>query len=273
MKDKFLFLHNRSFALLIVFFICSLTGLLYAADMRAGVSISASPSRSSAPHSPDYCLPCEKFHELNSQIRDGRIDKKSAAARFRMVMAELAEYTAEINQKMQRPTRCVFPLTGYAPDAIGGKKGSGYVEAGYDYFDGNAHGGHPAHDLFMRDRNQDSLDDGTGNLVAVVAMEGGLIVSVENNWAQNSPLRGGRYLWIYNPWDSSLTYYAHNETILVRIGDWVKPGAPVATVGRTGHNALQKRSPTHLHLMHLKVEGGRPRPVNRFGELSACTLQ
>jgi len=219
------------------------------------------------------CHPCEAFHDLNTQIRDGRIDKTEATVRFRAVMAELQAYAGKAGMLDKTPGPCIFPLSGYSLSAIGGKRGSGYVAAGYDYFDGNAHGGHPAHDIFIRDKDQDSLDDVTAKAVSVVATEEGLVVSVENAWARNSLLRGGRYLWIFNPRHNSLTYYAHNETLLVRIGDWVKPGEPVATVGRTGYNACQKRSPTHLHLMHLKIENGLPQPENRFVELSTCIAQ
>lgn len=219
------------------------------------------------------CHPCEAFHDLNTRIRDGRIEKNKAMVRFRAVMAEVKAYARKTGVMNETPDRCMFPLSGYSPLSIGGKNGSGYVAAGYDYFDGNTHGGHPAHDLFIRDRNQDSLDDVTGKQVFVVAMEDGLVVSVENTWLQNSRLRGGRYVWIYNPRHDCLTYYAHNETILVRIGDWVKPGEPLGTVGRTGYNAFQKMSPTHLHLMHLKIENGLPRPQNRFAELSTCLVR
>ena len=216
------------------------------------------------------CRPCEVFHELNTQIRNGHIDKNEAEVRFKTVMGDLKIFTEKTDPLRVAPGRCVFPLKGSVPASIGGKNGSGYLALGYDYFDGNNHRGHPAHDLFIRDSNQNSRDDVTGEPVSVLAMEYGLVVSVENTWEKNSLLRGGRYLWIYNPRDDRLTYYAHNDAILVRIGDWVKPGQPVATVGRTGYNASRKRSPTHLHLMHLKIGNGLPRPENRFSELFTC---
>jgi hypothetical protein len=215
------------------------------------------------------CVPCAAFHDLNTLIRDGQIKKHEAVVRFRVVMSQLKAYAAVSNPKSRAGDECVFPLQGYGPEVIGGKQGSGYILDGYDYFDGNKHLGHPAHDLFIRDRNQDSLDDESGRPVIVLSMEEGLVVSVETVWQDGSRLRGGRYLWIFNPADSRLTYYAHNERILVKIGDWVKPGDPIATVGRTGYNAGRKRSPTHLHLMQLKIQDGRPEPENRFQRLSS----
>lgn len=221
---------------------------------------------------PDRCLPCEKFHELNTQIRDNLIDKKTAVVRFRMVVRELEEYALKIGLSARIQFPCVFPLQGYTPSAIGGKRGSGYVSGGYDYFDGNAHTGHPAHDIFIRDRNQDALDDLTGKPVNVLAMNGGLVVSVESKWDKDSPLRGGRYIWVYHPQKAFLTYYAHNESVFVKVGDRVKPGDPIATVGRTGLNAYRRSSPTHLHWMYLDINNGLPRPRNTYDALSRCKI-
>jgi len=219
------------------------------------------------------CEGCRKFNELNTSIRDGRVDKADAMARFKVIIKELEGFAGSHDFPATSSVRCVFPLKGYDASAIGGRRGSGYVEGGYDYFDGNAHTGHPAHDLFIRDRNRDSLDDTTGKAVAVLAMDGGIVVAVETKWEKGSPLRGGRYIWIYNPSASSLIYYAHNEAIFVGLGDVVKPGDKIATVGRTGLNADRRRSPTHLHLMHLKIINGRPRAHDRFGVFPTCRFQ
>ena len=219
------------------------------------------------------CKACRKFNELNTAIRDGRIDKNEAMARFKIIMEELAVIAGGGNFSSKSAACCVFPLEGYHASVIGGTRGSGYVEGGYDYFDGNAHTGHPAHDLFIRDRNQDGLDDATGKAVPVLAMDGGIVVAVETKWEKGSPLRGGRYIWIYSPAGHFLTYYAHNEAIFVNLGDVVNPGDKIAIVGRTGLNADRRRSATHLHLMHLKIIDGLPRPWDRFRVFSTCRFQ
>ena len=61
-------------------------------------------------------------------------------------------------------------------------------------------------------------------------------------------------------------YYAHQRTLLVEPGDIVSAGQTIATVGRSGRNAAQPRSPTRLHVMLLPIAGGdspRPRDIDR----------
>jgi hypothetical protein len=64
----------------------------------------------------------------------------------------------------------------------------------------------------------------------------------------------GYYIWIYAPEENALFYYAHNNEVLVNVGQIVNAGDTIATVGRTGLNAFKKRSPTHLHFMKLVLD-------------------
>ena len=211
------------------------------------------------------CPPCVAFDRLDKQIRDGRLPRTEARRQFALQIAELDACLAGDNARAAEPGRWIFPLRGYAPATAGAAQG--YVTSGYDYFDGNRHGGHPSFDLFIIDRDQDSLDDRTGEPVTVVSMTGGIVVAAETEWAEGSPLRGGKYLWIYDPDKRLLIYYAHNRDLLVAVGDRVEPGTPIATVGRSGFNAAKRRSPTHLHLTVLEVGVGRPQPLDISREL------
>jgi len=48
----------------------------------------------------------------------------------------------------------------------------------------------------------------------------------------------------------------------------VQPGSAIAYVGRTGRNASQKRSPTHLHLMTLAIDNlAHLKPINIYDQL------
>jgi peptidoglycan LD-endopeptidase LytH len=208
------------------------------------------------------------FNSLNTRIRDGRISRNDAQHQLRLLLPQLAALFYQKGGAHADKSSWRFPVQGYGARAIGGANGSGYLAAGYEYFDGDAHKGHPAHDIFIKDRNQDGIDDVTKQPVNVLSMTPGIVVAMATTWDTASTLRGGRYVWIYDPNSGSFFYYAHNSDVLVHLLDLVKPGDTIAHVGRTGFNAFKKRSPTHLHLMQLMMDStGVPRPVNLYGEL------
>ncbi|HIJ95590.1 MAG TPA: M23 family metallopeptidase [Desulfuromonadales bacterium] len=210
---------------------------------------------------------CEDFNRLNSLIRDGKIHK-DAAKRVLVTLLDRVrnEYYLRGGRDFQ-PSAWAFPLAGYDIRSIDTGRQHGFSASGYDFFSGNRHGGHPALDLFIHDRDQDSRDDQTGKPVAVLSMTGGVVVALEREWSSDSGLRGGKYLWIYDPANQLLVYYAHNQELLVDIGTIVKPGDLLARVGRSGLNAAKKRSPTHLHFSVLQLRNGLPIARNVYKEL------
>jgi len=93
-------------------------------------------------------------------------------------------------------------------------------------------------------------------------------VGKNTGWTSKSPLRGGNYLWVYDTATKGLFYYAHMKDITVNVGDVVRPGQALGTMGRTGKNAYPKRSPTHLHIMYLKYpDNGYPVPIRFYKDL------
>ncbi len=209
--------------------------------------------------------PCVEFDALYAQIRDRAIDRAMAMAQVRDLLPRIRAYA---DQHGAGSDERRFPLEGYGAEAIGGANGSGYRPEGYDWFDGRASKGHPAHDLFIHDRDQDSLDDRTRKPVRVLSMTAGVVVATAPEWDPRSGLRGGRYVYVYSPAQRGLFYYAHNGPLLVKPGDIVAAGTPIATVGRTGRNAAMKRSPTHLHVMFLALgDDGYPRPRDIYADL------
>lgn len=210
---------------------------------------------------------CYAFNQFNSLIRDGLINKTAARSELTDKLGEIGKEYYRIGGKNYSPNEWVFPLAGYDYHAIDKGGNHGFVPGGYDFFSGNRHGGHPSYDIFIRDRNHDSLDDKSGKAVQVLSMTGGIVVALEKGWQQGSRLRGGNYLWVYDPANNMLVYYAHNGELLVDLGTIVKPGDPLATVGRSGLNAAKRRSPTHLHLSVLLINGGQPTPLKVYRDL------
>lgn len=207
------------------------------------------------------------FNDFNNLIRDGRISKAAAREELPGRLAAIrAEYYSRGGSDYG-PTEWVFPVAGHTAAAINKGKSHGFVPSGYDFFSGNRHGGHPAYDIFVRDRNQDSRDDRSGEAVQIVSMTGGVVVACEKEWLPGSKLRGGKYIWIYDPANDLLVYYAHNEELFVEPGSIVKPGDLLATMGRSGLNAAKRRSPTHLHFSVLRLKGGQPVPIPVYREL------
>lgn len=211
---------------------------------------------------------CVRYNALNNLIRDGKISKEPARGALKLLLVEVRQEFDRAGGKLYPKAGWIFPLAGYDSRAITGGRNKGYIASGYDFFTGNRHGGHPAFDIFIRDRNQDSLDDRTNRPVTVLSLTGGIVVALEHEWEQGSALRGGKYLWIYDPANDLLVYYAHNSELLVGLGDIVKPGDAIARVGRSGFNAHKRRSPTHLHLSVLRVQDGWPLPLNVYQDLT-----
>jgi hypothetical protein len=191
-----------------------------------------------------------EFQQINNLVRDNKIDKEVAQKKFLLLFPKLRNEYYKIVPK-EYLKKMMFPLQHFTISAIGGKNGNGYYDKGYNYFDGNKHLAHPAHDIFINDKNFDCKEDKTGKYVSVISSSSGVVIALENKWDSLSSLRGGNYIWIYEPYSNSIFYYAHNNTILVSVGQIVKQGDMIANVGRTGINAFKKRSPTHLHFSYF----------------------
>jgi|WetSurMetagenome_2_1015567.scaffolds.fasta_scaffold184142_1 peptidoglycan LD-endopeptidase LytH len=210
---------------------------------------------------------CVEFNGVNTKVRDGEISKEDARQKILELIPKINTYFINNGGKEYTSDDWVFPLKGYGSNAIGGKNGSGYNAKGYDYYDGNKHGGHPAQDIFIHDRDLNCLDDNTDDPVDVLSMSSGVVVALEKSWNESSDLRGGKYIWIYDTYSDGLFYYAHNRNVVVNVGDIVKPGDKIAEVGRSGLNAYKKRSPTHLHITYLEINNGKLNPVNLYDDL------
>lgn len=216
---------------------------------------------------------CSEYNLLNDKIRDSKISTEDALKLLQVLMTKIKSEYYKNGGKDHPLSEWCFPVKGYSAKTIGGRNGSGYIASGFNYLDGKRHVGHPAQDIFIVDKNMDCVEDYLKKPINVLSMTGGVVVAFDTSWAEGSSLRGGKYVWVYDPFSSSLFYYAHNDKVFVNPGQLVKPGDSIATVGRTGLNADKKRSPTHLHFMWLKLGPDfYPRPVNPYQSLVKAKL-
>ncbi|PWK74244.1 peptidase M23-like protein [Mucilaginibacter oryzae] len=208
-----------------------------------------------------------KFNNFNNSVLNGGVKKADAQSQFKSIIGTIWSIEVVSNKAYLPHAQWVFPLKGYKSSAIGGTHGNGYFDKGYKFLDGNKHGAHPAHDIFITDRNQDCIDDKTQKPVDVLAVDDGWVIACNSQWENTSNMRGGKFIWIYHPTTKVFTYYAHNNQIFVKPGYHVNQGDKIAEVGRTGYNAYKKRSPTHLHFSAFKLVDGVPVPFNPYQQL------
>lgn len=212
-----------------------------------------------------------RWFPIVTSIREGSIERQTAIDsmnKFTNDVWEFLEKNIERNKiRKYSDNEWVFPVKGYTPAAIGGNNGSGYISAGFDFFSQNS-GGHPAHDIFIQDRDQDCLDDYTKLPVKILSMSGGIVVETRKNWTSDmSDIKGGNIVYVYDNFTNGLFYYAHMNEVFVNVGDFVKPGTELGTLGRTGRNAYERRSPTHLHLMYVRSIDGDLIPEDIYSDL------
>jgi len=218
----------------------------------------------------------ERWNPLMMSVRESRIARMDAVDsmnRFTNNLWDFMESHVRAKKiKKYSDDEWVFPVKGYTSGAIGGYRGSGYITAGFDFFEQNS-GGHPAHDIFIDDSNQDCLDDETGESVEILSMSGGIIVETRKNWDPSmSDIKGGNIVYVYDNFTNGFFYYAHLKEVYGDVGDFVKPGTSLGNMGRTGKNAHPSRSPTHLHIMYVRSFDGEIRPENIYNDLIKAKL-
>lgn len=206
----------------------------------------------------------DKYKELLVNVRNYDVSPEEAETEFKAIMLELRKkYRWDLVEGEYIPI--TFPLVGSNYKAVGGRNGSGFYVRNFNLFDQSVSGSHPAHDIFIYDRNHDDIDDIKNQYIDVVSVGHGVVIAVEHEWTEESEFKGGNYVWVYDLERGGLWYYAHNRISVVEPGQIVKPGDKLGEVGRTGFNARQNRSDTHLHLMYLELdEEMYPHPVNYF---------
>jgi hypothetical protein len=197
-------------------------------------------------------------------IRDNKIDKDDAIDSIK-IYVKIAKQ--ELSLPGFIPTKkegWVYPMTGWTWNSYR-TNGKDYKAERFDYFQGGEFHGHPAHDIFILDKDSNGIEDSTGEKVKAVSMVNGAVISLYNEWKPSNFLRSGNYVKIFDPETEAIFYYSHLDTVFVKVGDIVNAGEPVGYVGRTGRKAL--RGKTHLHIAYYKIINGYPKPVDIIEEL------
>jgi hypothetical protein len=212
-----------------------------------------------------FAGPVESWQELEVAVRDGKIAQQAASEKLKAIIPELSREL--LSSFSFRTSSWVFPLEGrginsvnkadYQPKAYYGP----YGIKGYKFLDGDKHGGHPAYDVFVG-KNK------AGKIFNALAMQDCVALSIHTGWQHGDKLRGGNYVWLYNPQESKFFYYAHLKDIYVKPGEFVEAGKAIGSVGRTGLLADSKSSPTHTHLMVLDYNNGEMTPFDYYKNIS-----
>jgi len=221
--------------------------------------------------SPATLNPIQIWSAFERDVRDRKIEKTEAKALFPQIYGQLKELCQPDDFKESR--RWVFPVQGYTLRDVGKGGFKPHIRyglspiKGYNFYDGNRHGGHPAYDIFIRDKNMDCLDDRTHKAVNVLAPVDVLVLSTHEEWHKGSLIRGGNYVWALDPIHDRIFYFAHLLKVEAQAGSVYRAGDVIGTVGRTGASAASTRSPTHLHFMVLSVKRDELVPIDYWGFL------
>ncbi len=206
----------------------------------------------------------ERWHKTDQLIRDRKIDEDDAKDSIAMYVKLGVLEFKQLGVTGTTRNNWVFPMfgftwTGYRTD------GKDYKDEDFDYFQGGEFHGHPAHDIFILDKDTNCIEDSTGKEVYAVAMVNGIVLSKYDTWFRADYLRSGNYVKLFDPESKAIFYYSHLDSVFVNVGQYVKAGEPIGYVGRTGRKAIKGK--THIHIAYYKIDDGHPIPEDIIEDL------
>lgn len=206
----------------------------------------------------------DRWHKTDQLIRDRKIDESDAQDSIAMyVKLGLQEFKSH-NVPGTKRINWVFPMDGYTWKSYRAD-GKDYKDGNFDYFQGGESKGHPAHDIFILDKDTNSIEDSTGLKVYAVAMVTGIVLSKYDTWFRSDFLRSGNYVKLFDPESKAMFYYSHLDSVFVEVGQLVTAGTPLGYVGRTGRKAIKGK--THIHIAYYKIDNGYPIPEEIINDL------
>lgn len=206
----------------------------------------------------------ERWHKTDQLIRDRKIDEGDAEDSIAMYVKLAKDDFRTLDIPATKRADWVFPMSGWTSVSYrsGGKD---YKDARFDYFQGGEFKDHPAHDIFIFDKDSNTFEDSTGGKVYAAAMVTGVVISKYSTWFRQDYLRSGNYVKLFDPESEAIFYYSHLDTVFVEPGQIVKAGEPIGYVGRTGRKAINGK--THVHISYYKIDDGHPIPEEIIQEL------
>jgi len=206
----------------------------------------------------------ERWHKTDQLIRDRKIDKDDAIdSIIKYVPLAVQDFKTRDIPATKRAD-WVFPMIGWTSVSYR-TDGKDYKDEGFDYFQGGEFTGHPAHDIFIIDKDTNVFEDSTRQKVYATAMVTGIVISTYGTWFRADYLRSGNYVKLFDPESKAIFYYSHLDTVFVTPGQLVIAGEPLGYVGRTGRKAIKGK--THIHIAYYKIEDGEPVPEDIIKDL------
>jgi len=206
----------------------------------------------------------DRWNKTDLLIMDVKIPKDNAIDSIDNYVTLANKYFKKTGLKTTTREQWVFPMRGWTSVSYR-SAGNDYGDIYFDYFQGGESHNHPAHDIFILDKDSNGVEDSTGKKVEALSMVNGIVFTVLSDWKTGDFGRGGNYIKIYDPESEAMFYYSHLDSIFVKVGQVVKAGDPVAYVGRTGRKAIGGR--THLHIAYYPIYNGYPEPENFIDDL------
>ncbi len=206
----------------------------------------------------------DRWHKTDELIRDRKIDEDDARDSIAMYVKLGVQDFKKHNISGTKRSNWVFPMSGYTWISYR-SDGKDYKDEHFDYFQGGESKGHPAHDIFILDKDTNCIEDSTGRKVYAVAMVTGIVLSKYDTWSRGDYLRSGNYVKLFDPVSKAIFYYSHLDSVFVEVGQLITAGTSLGYVGRTGRKAINGK--THIHIAYYKIDEGNPIPEEIINDL------
>lgn len=205
-----------------------------------------------------------RWNNVDTLIRDRKIPKDDAIDSLSNLVTLTIEYCKNQQLSFTPRNEWVYPMAMFTKISYR-DNGKDFRTDYFDYFEGAEFYGHPAHDVFILDKDSNSIEDSTGKYVYAVAMASGVIITAYDRWRIGDKMRAGNYVNLFDPQGEGVFYYSHLDSVFVKSGDIVRAGEVIGYVGRTGRKAVFGK--THIHISYYKITNGYPEPIDIIKDL------